>query len=110
LGIPDKKQHCDNNYVHKDKIPSKKGPSKPVRGNENLLIDNGGRHEVEVRYQDGKWHRGRLSTVNVITGKWIVRFYDDDETTEVTFPDKDMQSELMILNVIILACLLLSLF
>ena len=36
------------------------------------------------------WYRGWLSSINVITGKWIVPFYDDDETTKVNFPDKDV--------------------
>ena len=57
---------------------------------ENLVIGNGGRHEEKVRYHDRVWYRGWLSTVNLITGKWVVRFYDDDETTEVNFPDKDV--------------------
>ena len=57
---------------------------------ENLVIDNGRRHEEEVRYHDGVWYRGWLSTVNLITGKWVVRFYDDDEMTGVNFPDKDV--------------------
>jgi len=74
LGLPNKKQHFDNSQLHKDKISSKKGPSKPGRRNENLVIDIGGSHEVEFRYQDGKWYRGWLSTVNNIMGKWIVHF------------------------------------
>ena len=40
---------------------------------------------------DGVWYRGWLSSYNFETGKWIVKFYDDDETTEVTFPDKDVR-------------------
>jgi len=49
------------------------------------------RKEVEVLYADGKWYRGWLSSFNFATGKWKVQFYDDDETTEVTFPDKDVR-------------------
>ena len=85
LGPPDKKQHFENSQLHKDKISSKKGPSKLGKSNKNMVIDNGGRHEVEVRYQDGKQDRGWRSTVNIITGKWIVRFYDDDETNRSKF-------------------------
>jgi len=90
LKLPDKKQHFDNSQLHIEKIPSKKGTSKPGKKSEDLTIDNGGRHEIEVRYQDGMWYRGWLSSVNVITGKWIVRFCDNDETTEANFPDKDV--------------------
>ena len=74
-GQPDKKQHFDNSQQQK------------ITKNENLVIDNGGRHEVEVRYHDGIWYRGWLSTVNLITGKWVVRFYNN-ETTKVNVPDK----------------------
>ena len=28
---------------------------------------------------------------NCSTGKWTVKFYDDDEMTEVYFPDKDVR-------------------
>ena len=69
-GPPDKEQHFDNSQQQK------------ITKNENLVIDNGGRHEVEVRYHDGIWYRGWLSTVNLITGKC------DDETAKVNFPDK----------------------
>ena len=50
-------------------------------------IDENGceKREVEVLYADGVWYRGWLSSYNFETGKWIVQFYDDDETTEVTF-------------------------
>ena len=46
---------------------------------------------MEVLYADGVWYRGWLSSYNFETGKWIVQFYDDNETTEVTFPDKDVR-------------------
>ena len=49
------------------------------------------KREVEVLYADGVWYRGWLSSHNFETGKWIVQFYDDDETTEVTFPDKEVR-------------------
>ena len=48
------------------------------------------RKEVEVYYDDGKWYRGWLSSFNFNTGKWFVHFYDDSDTTEVKFPDKDV--------------------
>ena len=49
------------------------------------------RKEVEVLYEDGEWYHGWLSNFNFATGKWKVQFYDDDETTEVKFPDKDVR-------------------
>ena len=47
--------------------------------------------EVEVWYDDGNWYRGWLSSFNVITGKWIVKFYDNDDTTEVKFPEEHVR-------------------
>ena len=44
--------------------------------------------EVEVSYTDGIWYRRWLSSYNFETGKWIVQFYDDNETTEVNFADE----------------------
>ena len=32
-----------------------------------------------------------LSSFNFNTGKWKVPFYNDDETTKVKFPDKDVK-------------------
>ena len=87
LGPPDKKQHFDSSQVKK--IMQTK--SKLVNKGGKIEIDNEGRHEFEVRYQDGVWYKGWLSTFNCSTGKWIVKFYDDDETTEVDFPDKDVR-------------------
>ena len=49
------------------------------------------RKVVEVLYSDGIWYKGWLSSFNVNTGKWVVQFYDDDETTEVSFPDKEVR-------------------
>ena len=88
LGPPDKKQHFDNGKVHKTKAQSKKGQPKEGK---NVDVDNGGRHEVEIRCCDGVWYKGWLSNFNCSTGKWTVKFYDDDETTEVCFPDKDVR-------------------
>ena len=42
-------------------------------------------------YSDGLWYKGWLSSFNFETGKWVVMFYDDDETTEVSFPDKEVR-------------------
>lgn len=53
--------------------------------------DGGVKKEVEVLYADGVWYRGWLSSYIFESGKWIVKFYDDDETTEVDFPDKDVR-------------------
>jgi len=33
-----------------------------------------------------------MSTFNFSSGKWTVHFYDDNETTEVNFPDKEVSS------------------
>ena len=78
FGPPDKCQHFDGNSL----LNSKK-----------TKIDENGceKREVEVLYGDGVWYRGWLSSYNFETGKWIVQFYDDDETTEVTFPDKEVR-------------------
>ena len=84
LGPPDKKQHFDNSKVQ---AQSKK--VQPKEG-KNVDTDNGGRHK-EVRYCDGVWYKRWLSNFNCSTGKWTVKFYDDDETTEVCFPDKDVR-------------------
>ena len=46
---------------------------------------------VEVLYEDGLWYKGWLSSVNFSTGKWIIKFYDDDDTTETSFPDKEVR-------------------
>ena len=50
-----------------------------------------GAKEIEVLYADGRWYRGWLSSFNFNTGKWKVQFYDDNETIEVKFPDKDVR-------------------
>ena len=91
MGPPDKKQHFDNAQLHKAKAKDKKGDSKTDNKDGKIDMDNASRHEVEVWYQDGVWYKGWLSTFNCSTGKWIVKFYDDDETTEVNFPDKDVR-------------------
>ena len=44
--------------------------------------------EVEVLYADGMWYRGWLSSFNFQTGK---KFYDDNETMEVNFPDEEVR-------------------
>ena len=49
------------------------------------------KREVEVLYADEVWYRGWLSSYNFETGKWTVQFYDNDETTKVTFPDKEVR-------------------
>ena len=59
-----------------------------------MKIDENGceKREVEVLYADGVWYRGwQCLPITLKTGKWIVQFYDDDETTEVTFPDKEVR-------------------
>ena len=37
---------------------------------------------LEVLYSDEVCYKGWLSSFNFSTGKWIVQFYDDNETTE----------------------------
>ena len=46
---------------------------------------------VEVLYSDGLWYKGWLSSFNFETGKWVVMFYNDDETIDVSFPDKEVR-------------------
>ena len=59
---------------------------KTMKAPKRHLVAN--QQEVEVLYADGTWYRGWLSSFNFQTGKWIVKFYDDNETTEVNFPDE----------------------
>ena len=73
FGPPDKNEHFIT-------------PSKKVKED-----DGEKRKVVEVSYSDGIWYKGWLSSFNFNTGKWVVQFYDDDETTEVSFPDKDVR-------------------
>ena len=49
------------------------------------------RKNVEVLYDDGKWYRGWLDSFNFKTGRWVVKFDDDNETAEVLFPVKDVR-------------------
>ena len=87
FGPPDKKQHFNL-------VPGKKG--KKSKGNSKVddkkdKPDDA--KEVEVLYADGKWYKGWLSmsSFNFKTGKWKVYFYDDNKTTAVNFPDKDVR-------------------
>ena len=59
--------------------------------NEGTKMPPSNQQEVEVLYADGMWYRGWLSSFNFQTGKWIVKFYDDNETTEVNFPDEEVR-------------------
>ena len=86
LGPPDKKQHFETKSQPPKKAKCKQDSK--TRKCVELDLGNGEKHEVEVCYNDGMWYRGWLSTFNIDTGKWIVKFYDDDETTEVDFPDE----------------------
>ena len=76
FGPPDKNQHFDG-CVH----PRKKSK---IDRNESEKKD------VEVLYDDGVWYRGWLSSYKFESGKWIVQFYDDNDTIEVSFPDKEV--------------------
>ena len=73
--------------MQQKKSRKSKGKSRADNGKE---IASEERKEVEVLYVDGKWYRGWLSSFNFNTGKWKVEFYDDSETTEVKFLDKDV--------------------
>ena len=66
-GPPDKQQHFT------------------TMGN-NLLFK-----EVEVRYSDGEWYKGRITAYDVKTNKWTVFFESDGETTDFCFPDPDVR-------------------
>ena len=79
FGPPDKIQHFDG-------ISHPSGKISKVDGK-----NEGEKKDVEVLYSDGVWYRGWLSSYNFETGKWIVRFYDDNETTEVSFPDAEVR-------------------
>ena len=46
---------------------------------------------VEVKYDDDIWYKGTLVSFDVVSGKWTVEFDDDEETTSVKFPDKDVR-------------------
>ena len=82
FGPPDKKQHFSS-------VKGKNG--KNGKGKSKLDEKKEGSKEVEVLYADGNWYKGWLSSFNFSTGKWKVQFYDDNETTEVKFPDKDVR-------------------
>ena len=50
-------------------------------------IGSGSTYSMPIEFGTGN---GCLPTYNFKTGKWIVKFYDDNET-EVTFPDKEIR-------------------
>ena len=54
-------------------------------------INKSSRKEVEVLYSDGVWYKGWLGDYNFETGKWVVHFYEDNETTEVNSPDDEVR-------------------
>lgn len=47
--------------------------------------------DVEVLYDDHIWYRGKITSFNVKVGKWNVLFYEDNETTDVTFLDEKVR-------------------
>ena len=80
-GPPDKSEH----FIGSDEdLPNPKRNQIGQQCNKD-------RKEVEVLYSDGVWYRGWLDEYNFETGKWIVNFYEDSETTEVNFPDDEVQ-------------------
>ena len=76
FGPPDKNEHFQ---------PPQ---SKKIKKSGNIVQEG---KNVEVLYSDGLWYKGWLSSFNFETGKWVVMFYDDDKTTEVSFPDKEVR-------------------
>jgi len=96
-GPPDKAQHfCEDDDF--SPLPKTKPVHKKSQKGKKLVTKSspkpknpGGRKNGEVLYDDGKWYRGWLDSFNFETGKWIVKFYDDSETAEVLFPDKDVR-------------------
>ena len=80
-GPPDKSYHLDLPASSKKlKLTSDISLCSPIMG-----------REVEVLYDDEIWYRGKVISFNTKTGKWTVLFYDDNETTEVAFPDNDVR-------------------
>ena len=86
FGPPDKNEHFTTPLLDSDDDFKSPPPSKKVKED-----DGEKRKAVEVLYSDGIWYKGWLSSFNFNTGKWVVQFYDDDETTEVSFPDKEVR-------------------
>lgn len=84
FGLPDKNEHFTTPLDSDDDFELPPPPKKVNKDREK-------RRDVEVLYSDGVWYKGWLSSFNFNTGKWIVQFYDDDETTEVSFLDKEVR-------------------
>ena len=78
----DKKQHFDAMRGKK----GKKGTDDTKEEHQKFL-----KKLKYCMYDDGKWYLGWLSSFNFNTGKLKVQFYDDNETTEVKFPDKNVR-------------------
>ena len=89
-GPPDKSSNfsiaaqCDSDDIEHVFSPPKKKAKQQFKG-----IDQ----RVEVRYNDGiiLWYKGTLVDFDVTCRQWRVEFDADDETTTVTFPDKDVR-------------------
>ena len=47
--------------------------------------------EVDVKYSDGVWYRGRITAFDEKTAKWTVYFASDGETTDFSLPDPDVR-------------------
>ena len=47
--------------------------------------------EVDVKYSDGVWYRGRITAFDEKTAKWTVYFASDGETTDFSLPDPDVK-------------------
>ena len=78
FGPPDKNEHFQ---------PPQ---SKKAKKSGNIVQEG---KNVEVLYSYGLWHKGWLYLPLILKQelKWVVMFYDDDETIEVSFPDKEVR-------------------
>ena len=84
FGPPDKNEHFASSLDSDDDFDLPPLSKKVKEGEKD-------RRDVEVLYSDGFWYKGWLSSFNFNTGKWIVQFCDDNENTEVSFPDKEVR-------------------
>ena len=73
FGPPDKRRHFNNKQVDAK--------------NTQVIIGQ----EVEVRYDDNVWYKGKLIEFNAETNEWIAQFYSDGENTSIKFPDEDVR-------------------
>ena len=70
-----------------DLLPTKKKKQATTSGSAFQGIGQ----RVEVKYDDNIWYKGTLMSFDIGSGAWTVAFEDDEETTVVNFPDKDVR-------------------